>query len=131
MSSMKLFKAKQAPVPGPSREEALDARPVANSWVEVEKTEDGLIRLGYPVTHKPWFARIAKLAGHPGEYRGHRRLELDQMGSAAWGMIDGRNSVRELVQEFVVRYGIHEREAEAAMTTFIRELGRRGLIGLR
>ena len=129
---MKLFSSSKTPPPqGPSREEALQARPVANSWVEVEKTPEGLVRLGYPVTHKPWFSRLARFLGQDGEYRGRRHLELDQMGSAAWDLIDGRNSVNQLIHAFVKRYGIHEREAEAAMTAFIRELGRRGLIGLR
>jgi hypothetical protein len=128
---MAWFKAKNKQAPQLSRQEALAARPVKNSFVQEEETQGGLVRLTYPVTLKPWFARISRIMGHDGQYRGHKSLDLDQMGSTAWRLMDGEHSVAELSQKFVKRYGIHFREAEAAMTAFVRELGRRGLIGLR
>jgi len=39
--------------------------------------------------------------------------------------------VRDLVNHACRRYNLNKREAEVAMTGFLRELGRRGLIGLR
>jgi hypothetical protein len=130
-SNMAWFKNQKSQASNLSRERALAARPVKNSFVDEKENQEGLIRLSYPVTVKPWFARISRLMGHDGEFCSRKMLDLDQMGSAAWRLIDGERSVDELVKNFQVRYGIHKQEAEAAMTAFVRELGRRGLIGLR
>ena len=127
---MPWFRNHKSRAPQIDRGQALASRPVKNSFVDEEEVEGGLIRLCYPVTIKPWFGRISRIMGHDGEYHGRKNLDLDQMGSAAWRLMDGERSVSDLIDSFVKRYGIHKKEAEAAMTAFVRELGRRGLIGL-
>jgi hypothetical protein len=48
-----------------------------------------------------------------------------------WNLMDGKRSVRQLVKIFAGTHRLEPREAEVSVTQFIRELGRRGLIGMR
>ena len=71
--------------------------------------------------------RIGGAQGRPVE----RKLELDALGTQVWDLVNGRRSVRRLVREFAAAHKLPSREAEVAVTQFLRELGRRGLIGLK
>jgi Coenzyme PQQ synthesis protein D (PqqD). len=110
--------------------EALAATPFKSSWVTESQGGEGLVRLTYPMKYKTWFQPLARRLGQRSDGVRTRTLELDQMGSRAWRLIDGRRTVQDLIDVFVKEFGLHPRESEAAMTTFIRQLGRRGLIGL-
>ena len=92
--------------------------------------EDGIV-LGYPTTVTPWFAGMAKRFGLWDGRPMMRRLQLDAMGQTVWSWIDGRRDVRTLAAMLAERYTLHPREAEASMTAFLRELGKRGIIALR
>jgi hypothetical protein len=59
------------------------------------------------------------------------KLELDRLGSSVWDMLDGRSSIRTIAASLAAAQRLEPREAEVAVAQFIRELGRRGLIGLR
>lgn len=112
------------------REAALAMRPVKN--VEMTEEDHGeTLRLVYMVQMRPWFAGAAQRVGLWDGRPMQKTLELDGMGRAAWELMDGERTVGELATAFEERYGITRREAEMAMTAFIRELGRRGLIALR
>jgi hypothetical protein len=60
-----------------------------------------------------------------------KKLHLDEMGTAVWDLMDGRRSVRRVIQGFATKYQLHLKEAEVAVTRFLRELGKRGLIGFK
>jgi hypothetical protein len=53
------------------------------------------------------------------------------MGTAVWDMVDGYRSVRRIVQIFAETHRLDNKEAEVSVTSFIRELGQRGLLGLQ
>jgi hypothetical protein len=53
------------------------------------------------------------------------------LGTAVWDLIDGRLSVERLIKRFAHLYQLQSREAEMSVTQFLRELGRRGIIGMR
>lgn len=130
---MRLFKNKTPTRPEMSREEALAYKPVVSREVRAERTEAGLVRIRYPVAFKPWFAGLARRLGRKGQGGQEamlRTLELDAMGSTVWDWLDGQNTVHELAARLADHYGLHEREAEVSMSAFLRELGRRGIIGL-
>jgi Coenzyme PQQ synthesis protein D (PqqD) len=111
-----------------TKDEALAARPVVNEVVGVAIGEAGLIRLSYPPPLPGWFVRLLPLA----RVRSLRRtLELDAMGTFVWGHIDGQRSVRQLAELVTERYRCLPREAEEGVAAFVRELGRRGILGLR
>ena len=114
-----------------TRQEALSLRPVRNRDVLEEKQPNGLIRLSYPLTLKPWFGRWAQKLGKWDGRPMTRKLELDEMGGLAWSMINGSNTVRDIIDAFIAEYGLQPKEAELSVTAFIKELGRRGIIGLR
>ena len=46
-------------------------------------------------------------------------------------MIDGKRSTSDIIIEFSSQQNISTQESEQSITTFFRELGKRGLIGLR
>ncbi|MFZ5571451.1 MAG: PqqD family protein [Thermodesulfobacteriota bacterium] len=115
--------------------QALECRPIRNAEVVTSHLESGAALLTYPVRPKPWLAALVRLGARLSRDRsggGNRsgKLELDGLGTAVWDMVDGRRSVREIVEQFTRQQRLHPREAEIAVTRFLRELGRRGIIGL-
>jgi hypothetical protein len=129
MSWFDRFK-KSPPRPSPlTRGRALNCVPRKNTLVREERRSDGLIRLIYPMSSRPLITAMARKLGRSPTTT-FKKLDLDEMGTFVWEQIDGVRPVRGLVLEFVSRYGVHSREAEVAMSSFLRDLGRRGLIGL-
>jgi hypothetical protein len=124
---MGLFR-KQKPLM--SRDEALACIPVKSEAITSTRTPEGLIRLRYPLVVKPWIAQLGRRFGAAPGAAPSRQLELDQLGSLTWELIDGQRSVRAIVRHFVQRTQVHPKEAEAAVTRFLRELGRRGIVGM-
>ena len=117
---------------GPSsRSEAFAYRPVRNREVIEEKLESGTMVLTYPLRVRPWLVGIAQRLGLQSKESLTRKLELDEIGSLTWTLLDGKRTVQDLVDLLCRRYKLNRREAEVAMTGFLRELGRRGLIGLQ
>ena len=117
---------------GPSnRSEALACYPVRSSEVLEVELETGEIVLTYPLILRPWFLNLARRMGLRSKEPLTRKLQLDAMGSLTWTLLDGNRTVQDLVNLVCRRYNLNKREAEVAMTGFLRELGRRGLIGLR
>jgi hypothetical protein len=113
------------------RAEALKFIPVKNIQVTEERLDSGEIRIHYPVTLRPWIAGIVKRFSGSNTELQSKPLQLDQLGTEVWGLIDGNRSVRRIVEMFAKTHQLQIREAEVAVSQFIRMLGQRGLIGLR
>ena len=126
---MMFFKRKK-PALQLSREEALNCIPVVGNAVRVSQTSTGLIRLGYPLMVKPWIADLARRFSGNAYQPPARQLELDELGTLTWDLINGQHSVKDIIQQFANQTKVHPKEAEAAVTRFLRELGRRGIIGM-
>ena len=106
-----------------SKDAALHAVPILSSDIHLQTSTQGFVRISYPIQLKPWLARLL-----PGNISlPMRTLELDSMGSYVWNHIDGRNSVQNLAEIVTKHYKCHPSEAEHAVATFIRQLGRRGI----
>ena len=60
-----------------------------------------------------------------------RKLQLDELGTAVWGMLDGQKTVSQVIDQFSNLQKLHRREATVSVTLFLRELGKRGLIAMR
>jgi hypothetical protein len=114
-----------------TRGEALNCTPVKNEHVRESRLESGELLILYPVTMPPWTAALARWIGAGKAPPRTGKLQLDLLGSAVWSMLDGRTPLRRLVAVFAEAHQLEPKEAEVAVTQFIRELGRRGLIGLR
>jgi len=52
------------------------------------------------------------------------------VGTSVWDLVDGKRSVRMIIQIFAKAHRLENREAEVSVTSFIRQLGQRGLLGL-
>ena len=127
---MPLFR-KSRPQPVISRREALAMVPVRNQAVDVEPQPGGVVQLAYPLAVKPWFGRLAGKVGMWDDRPVIKRLELDEMGTFVWDRINGQNSVRDLAKAFADHYKVQPREAELSVTAFIKDIGQRGIIGLK
>jgi len=114
-----------------SRTEALACRPVRNREVREEKLESGDLLLTFPLPVRPWLAGLARALGIQDRQVLTRKLQLDEMGSLTWTLMDGQRSLADLVEIVSRTYRLQRRETEVAITSFLRELGRRGLIGFR
>ena len=127
---MKVFKQKKFE-PEITRAEALNSKPVKSIQVNESRLESGEVLLAYPVTIRPWLATLIHRLGGPSETIQTKKLQLDMLGTSVWNLLDGRRSVNEIIQQFARRHRVHPKEAEAAVTRFLRDLGRRGLIGFQ
>jgi hypothetical protein len=114
-----------------SRADALKSKPVKNSDVRETQLAGGERLLTYPVTARPWFAGWFKRLGGAGDGIYFKKLQLDTLGADVWDLMDGQRSVRTIIEQFAVKHQLHRKEAEVSVTAFLRELGKRGLIGLR
>ncbi|MEW6218909.1 MAG: PqqD family protein [Thermodesulfobacteriota bacterium] len=115
--------------PPAGRMAALACVPVRSLAVAEERLAGGLVRLSYPVQLRPWLARLVRglgLAGSPQR----RPLDLDRLGTAVWDLVDGHRTVAEVAAAFARQHRLEPREAELPVAAFLRELGRRGIIGL-
>jgi len=127
---MSLFK-KSAPEPIISRAEALKMVPVRNTKVAEAPLAGGLIQLSYPLAIKPWFGQLAEKVGLWDKRPMIKQIELDEMGTFVWQLIDGEHSVKQIAGAFVQKYEVQPREAELSVTAFIKTIGQRGIIGLK
>lgn len=122
---------KKRPEPSITRAQALDMVPVRNEAVAITELPGGLVRLAYPLAIKPWFGRLADKVGLWDGKPMTKTVELDEMGAFVWRHIDGGRSVRDIARAFAETYEVQPREAELAVTAFIKTIGQRGIIGLK
>ena len=131
MSIMKVFKKNPA-AGGINRAEALSHRPVKSRHVTESRLETGEVLLEYPLAVRPLVAAVARRLGKSQEDLVQiKKLQLDALGTSVWDLMDGKRSVRDVIQIFAETHRLDKREAEVSVTQFIRELGQRGLLGLR
>ena len=127
---MKVFR-KKAAVSHLSRRQALEYRPVKSGQISELRLESGEVVIEYPLSVRPWIAAVAKRLGGSQNRKQTKKLQLDAMGTSVWDLIDGQHTVRRMINIFAQTHRLEKREAEVSVTQFIRELGKRGLLGLR
>lgn len=114
-----------------TRDHALGCVPVKNPQIGELEDDNSELCLSYQVRIRPWFQNIVqKITGRSDDLI-NRKLQLDTLGTTVWRMIDGRRTVRNIVDDFQAMHQLNRREAEISVTTFLKELGKRGLIVLR
>lgn len=105
--------------------------PVRNDAVSETPIGGGLVQLSYPLAVKPWFGQLAEKVGLWDKRPMIKHIELDEMGTFVWGLIDGIRSAKQIAEAFVDEYEVQPREAELSVTAFIKTIGQRGIIGLK
>lgn len=126
-------KKKQKTVAHPkhTRRDALDCIPEKNSQIEEKADSEGDLLLSYQVQVKPWFQGVFKKITKSKNTLVTRKLQLDTLGTSVWQMIDGRKSVKQIIREFQELHKLNSREAEISVTSFLKELGKRGLLAMK
>lgn len=125
---MGLFKKK---APSISRAEALACTPIRSEQAQEKRLDSGEVLLIYPGVAPGWVVAISKKIGNGLENLPPRKLQFDELGSAVWDLLDGEKTVRHIIELFAEKYQLHPSEAEVSVTRFLKELGRRGLVGLK
>lgn len=115
----------------PSRDQALACIPVKNPRLSEVENDNGEVCLTYQVQVKPWFQGIYKRFAGRRDTAIKRKLQLDALGTAVWRMIDGQRTVREIIEAFQTTHRLNRREAEISVSSFLKELGKRGLLAMR
>ena len=114
----------------PKRSEALECIPIKNDKVEESRLDNGELLLIYPITIRPWLAGFFRRLGGKSERTIDKKLQLDALGTEVWELMDGHTPVYGIIKRFASIHQLPRREAEVAITRFLRDLGKRGLIGL-
>lgn len=113
-----------------SRTEALACIPQQNDTTSWEELENGNVLFTYAIPLSRFFQALHRKFTKNSVETPTKRLELDEMGSFVWKLIDGKRSVGKIITTFAQEYNVSNQEAETAVTTFIKTLGQRGFIGL-
>lgn len=118
-------------MPQLTRAAALKCIPIKNTQIQEKRLETGEVLVTYPIRIKPWLASMIRRFGGSVNEVQLKKLQLDELGTTVWDLMDGRRSVHQLIKIFAAKYHLETKEAEVSMTRFIRMLGKRGLIGLK
>ena len=127
---MRVFRKKPA-TPAITHAEAMRCIPVKNSLARETRLEGGLVQLHYPAVIRPWIAGWIRRFGGDSENVLMKKLQLDELGTAVWDLLDGQKTVSQVIDHFSGLQRLHRREATVSVTLFLRELGKRGLIAMR
>ena len=113
-----------------SLQKAMACVPVRNLLVEEINRTAKNVTLRFPLRMRPWFSKFTTALGHePPEQK--KRLELDELGTFCWSFINDKRSVQDIANELTKTYKLHPEEARVAVSQFVRQLGKRGIIGLK
>ena len=126
---MKVFRKKSG-TSHLSRSEALEYIPVKSRLISEFRLESGEVIIEYPLIVRPWVAAVAKRLGGLQNRKQTKKVQLDALGTSVWDLVDGTRSVRMIIQIFARTHRLENKEAEVSVTSFIRQLGQRGLLGL-
>lgn len=109
-----------------SREQSLASVPLRNQAIEVEHTDKGEVRLVIPLRQTWWAKALSRFLYVPRK----RKVVLDEIGSFVWDLCDGQHDIRQIVQALSTRYKLHRKEAEVSVVAYLRQLARKGIIGV-
>jgi len=108
-------------------EDLLRAVPFANKVMEITPRPDGSVRAVVPLRRPKWLVPpIAWVL----PFSSHRRVELDALGAKVLQMCDGKQNVETIIENFAADHKLSFREAQLAVTEFVRQLAQRGLIAI-
>ena len=111
--------------PSVSREEALEARPMRNLSVKCSTGEEGEVTLEMDRRRDLSSRLLGLIVAAPLR----KTVALDEMGSFVWNLCDGEHSVSEIASLLARKHKLNRREAILSLSTFLRDLGKRRLIG--
>ena len=106
-------------------EQVLGSVPVPNKALKIERVEGGGVKLVL-ARRREWWARVLAIVFPiPKE----RVVELDALGEQFWDLCDGKHSMRDLIRICQEEHKLTRAEAEWSLRTFLKDLGKRGVMG--
>jgi len=105
-------------------EQVMRSRPVRNDQIRSESTEDGGLRLFVERRGDWWIRLLSLIFPIPRE----RIVELDAVGEEIWGLCDSEHTLKDMIRTFEERHKLTRGEAEWSLRTYLRDLGKRGLV---
>lgn len=120
-----LYKLRLKKRPDFNREDILNALPLRNKLIEWERDDKGEVSLIIPQKQKLWVRLASKIFMLPDK----RVIVLDDVGSYVWELCDGKNQIHQVVNQLCKQYKMTRKEAETSLLTYMRQLGKRGIIG--
>jgi len=88
---------------------------------------DGKVTICIPKFRQAWMQRFLIPSGRGKEFH----VRLDELGSAAWLLIDGKRSVQEIADELKSTFGDRIRPAEERIGKYLKDLYAKYLIGFK
>jgi hypothetical protein len=103
----------------------LRAVPHVNQAMEMQRRSNGSTLVSIPMSRPKYLVPPLSwiLPFSP-----YRRVDLEPVGSGVLRMCDGRRTVEAIIEEFAVGHKLSFREAQLAVTQFLRQLMQRGLV---
>jgi hypothetical protein len=106
-------------------EQVLGSRPVRNENLSVEEMEGGGLRIAARRREDWWIRLLNVVLPIPRE----RRIELDVVGRQVWELCDGEHTLRDMIEVFQERHKLTRMEAEWSLRNYLKDLGKRHLVG--
>ena len=120
------FRRKLKP-PTLSRDQLLESKAAVNRSMKATRDDKGIVTVSVPMPPIQLPRFLAKRLPADG---GDRKIYLDEIGSFVWDMCDGETTVRQMIQTLAERYKVNRKEAEVALTQYLRTLAGKGLIAI-
>ena len=108
-----------------TRDDVMKSRPVRNSLIKWEESENGEVSLVVPQKETAWVKIVSRLFMLPTS----RVVALDEVGSSVWTMCDGNNTIDVIIRSLSNKYKLTRKEAETSLLAYFRKLGKRGMLG--
>jgi len=106
-------------------EQVLSSRPMRNDALKTERIDGGGLRV-FQVRRRDWWVRLLTLVF---PIPRDRMIELDAAGEQVWDLCDGKHTLSEMIGLFQREHKLTRAEAEWSLRTYLRDLGKRGLVG--
>ena len=113
--------------PSHSRSDLLAAVPIRHPAALEQTKKNGALLLAVPLPR----SRAARWLTLGNARPVTRRFQLDEHGASVWRMIDGRMTVRAMIESFGEMHRLNLREAEVAMLSYLRTLSSRSIIAIQ
>jgi hypothetical protein len=98
---------------------------VRNQGVTAEAIEGGGLRVIAPRREAWWVRLLNVVVPIPRE----RIFELDEVGKELWDLCDGEHTLEAMIRSIMDRHRLTRAEADWSLRTYLRDLGKRGLVG--
>ncbi len=101
----------------------LDMKPVIKPGISTDINEEGLAAIVFPRFKKAWMAKLFL----PKNKKNEIRLQLDKHGTSVWTLINGDNTVSDILNA-LSDVANEEEQFEQRIILFLQKLYRSGFI---